>query len=154
MTEIDEPTVFAPGFGTLLASLALFVGLIIFQAYRPTFENEKKYRTATIFGLLTLISFIASSFDFLGYYKPLILVCINEFNVGIALPCLYISGKPNLKTYIHNVISMKIGQPLDNIRSNLNVLKQVFRTNRIEQIPTVQIIGLQGNQPQDNVTLP
>ena len=131
LTGDDQPTVIGPGYGTLVGVLILVIMLMVFEIKRPLLDQKRmRFRTAIYTGVATGISLFLCIFG--AYFElipnekiPLLFPCMLEFLVGIVQPCLYISGKDNLKAYALNLLTIKIVEPF----------RKMKIPNKVEDLP-------------------
>lgn len=159
LTEFDAPTIFGHRFGTLTEFSILAILGIIFEIKRPNLENGRKFRTALITGISTLVIFAINiiSLQFIessaGIHRVLVGTCFGEIFIGIVHPYLYITGKPNLKAYIYNVIHMRILQPMNEIINIICAFSSCC-TNEVQPEGRVEFTNIQNlHGPQIIVTV-
>ena len=117
--EDDQLIIFAPGFGSLLGVLILVILLAIFETKRPAMENEKKFKGAVFTGLAACIGIFINTLLYqliADENLTLLNACMLEILIGIVQPCLYISGKDNLKAYTLNMVDIKIVEPIRKLK--------------------------------------
>ena len=120
-------------------------------------QDSLKFCTAILNGIAILcagyVITIALSTD-QGYIqkkdRPFYMLCVLEMIIGIVLPYLYITGKPNLKGFTYN----RLMELKENILDSLPKFPSVFTNRVIPEEGVVSMTGLSGTQPQITITLP
>ena len=110
----------------------MIIILVLFEVKRPAEENEMRFKSATYTGFMAaigilMITFVAN-FELISNENiPLVFPCMLQILIGVVQPCLYIMGKDNLKTYILNLLAIKIVEPLRKLK--------IFSSNSNQILP-------------------
>ena len=82
-------------------------------------ENEKKFKGAVFTALAACIGIFINTLLYqliADENLTLLNACMLEILIGIVQPCLYISGKDNLKAYTLNMVDIKIVEPIRKLK--------------------------------------
>ena len=81
--------------------------LVLFELKRPAEQNERRFKGAMYSGLAAGIIFLliafADNYSMISRENiPFLHASFLQILIGIVQPCLYITGKDNLKAYALN----------------------------------------------------
>ena len=119
-------------------------------------QDNLKFRTAILNGIamISVGYFIVIPLTYQGYIpkrdRPFYMLCVLELTIGIILPYLYITGKPNLKAFTYN----RLMELKENIEDSLPTFPTNFTNRVMPEEGVVSVTGLRETQPQITITLP